>query len=227
MLHRRDVAGLRSVMSSARKPSAKADIPDIHSESVEELREAFELFDTKGAGEIPMLEMVDSMQGLGFHEKNPMMFEMVLKISAKRKGGSTNFVQFAEDMAELIRDVHQEKDLRMIFNMLDTENSGRISLENLKKVANEFGDTMSDAELLEMMDTAKYVDPEGLAEPDGKLSHEVSFVDFYNLMTKGKPGPAAKETSLNSPAFGTERSPSVAAANRSGGVGGRSFASRV
>ena len=54
------------------------------------------------AGEIPMLEMVDSMQGLGFHEKNPMMFEMVLKISAKRKGGSTNFVQFAEDMAELI-----------------------------------------------------------------------------------------------------------------------------
>ena len=31
----------------------------------------------------------------------------------------------------------------------------------------------ADAELLEMMDTAKYVDPEGLAEPDGKLSHEV------------------------------------------------------
>ena len=49
-----------------------------------------------------MLELVDSMQGLGFHEKNPMMFEMVLKISAKRKGGCTNFVQFAEDMAELI-----------------------------------------------------------------------------------------------------------------------------
>ena len=48
------------------------------------------------------MELVDSMQGLGFHEKNPMMFEMVLKISKKRKGGSTNFVQFAEDMAALI-----------------------------------------------------------------------------------------------------------------------------
>lgn len=32
---------------------------------------------------------------------------------------------------------------------------------------------LADAELLEMMDTAKYVDPEGLAEADGKLSHEV------------------------------------------------------
>lgn len=175
-----------------------------------------------------MLELVDSMQGLGFHEKNPMMFEMVLKISAKRKGGSTNFVQFAEDMAELIRDVDQEKDLRMIFNMLDTENSGRISLENLKKVANEFGDTISDAELLEMMDTAKYVDPEGLAEADGKLSHEVSFADFYNLMTKGKPAPpATNESALNSPVFGTERSLSAVAANAGDMGGGRSFASRV
>lgn len=32
---------------------------------------------------------------------------------------------------------------------------------------------LADAELLEMMDTAKYVDPEGLGEPDGKVSHEV------------------------------------------------------
>lgn len=37
-------------MASARKLFAKADIPDIHAESVEELREAFDLFDTKGAG---------------------------------------------------------------------------------------------------------------------------------------------------------------------------------
>lgn len=29
---------------------AKADIPDIHAESIEELREAFDLFDTKGEG---------------------------------------------------------------------------------------------------------------------------------------------------------------------------------
>lgn len=37
-------------MSSSQQESTKADIPDIHAESVEELREAFELFDTKGAG---------------------------------------------------------------------------------------------------------------------------------------------------------------------------------
>lgn len=35
---------------SSRKAAAKADIPDMHAESVQELREAFDLFDTKGTG---------------------------------------------------------------------------------------------------------------------------------------------------------------------------------
>lgn len=47
------------------------------------------------------------MQSLGFHDKNPMMFEMMLKMSAKRKGGSTTFVQFAEDLALLIVSIAQ------------------------------------------------------------------------------------------------------------------------
>ncbi|CAN0445648.1 unnamed protein product, partial [Ectocarpus sp. 12 AP-2014] len=114
----------RASMSS-RKTAAKADIPDIHPESVEELREAFDLFDTKGAGEIPMSELVDSMQTLGFQDKNPMMFELMQNISSKMKGGPMTFVQFAEDLADLIRDVNQEKDLRMVFDMLDTENTGK------------------------------------------------------------------------------------------------------
>lgn len=49
-----------------------------------------------------MSELVDSMQTLGFQDKNPMMFEMMLKISAKRRGENTTFVQFAEDLADLI-----------------------------------------------------------------------------------------------------------------------------
>lgn len=42
------------------------------------------------------------MQSLGFHDKNPMMFEMVNKISAKHNGGKATFPQFAEDLAGLI-----------------------------------------------------------------------------------------------------------------------------
>lgn len=58
------------------------------------------LFDL--AGEIPMSELVDSMQTLGFQDKNPMMFELMQSISSKMKGGPITFIQFAEDLADLI-----------------------------------------------------------------------------------------------------------------------------
>lgn len=49
-----------------------------------------------------MSELVDSMQTLGFQDKNPLMFEMMVKISEKQKGNSMGFAQFAEDLADLI-----------------------------------------------------------------------------------------------------------------------------
>lgn len=49
-----------------------------------------------------MSELVDSMQTLGFQDKNPMMFELMQSMSSKMKGGPITFVQFAEDLADLI-----------------------------------------------------------------------------------------------------------------------------
>ncbi|CAN0082381.1 unnamed protein product, partial [Ectocarpus sp. 13 AM-2016] len=77
---------------------------------------------------------------------------------------------------------------------------GSISLGNLKKVANEFGHTISDAELMEMISTANYV--EGLADEDEQLSNEVTFPDFYNLMTKGRSAASTAEASPKTPGGG-------------------------
>jgi centrin-1 len=60
-----------------------------------------------------------------------------------------------------------------VFRLFDDDNTGSITLKNLKRVARELGETMTDEELQEMVDRA---DSNG----DGFVSAD----DFYNIMTK-------------------------------------------
>lgn len=59
------------------------------------------------------------------------------------------------------------------FRLFDDDNTGKITLRNLKRVARELGETMTDDELQEMIDEA---DRDG----DGEISEE----DFIRIMKK-------------------------------------------
>ena len=59
------------------------------------------------------------------------------------------------------------------FRLFDDDNTGKISLKNLKRVARELGETMSEEELQEMIDEA---DRDG----DGEISEE----EFIRIMKK-------------------------------------------
>lgn len=60
-----------------------------------------------------------------------------------------------------------------MFNLFDDDGTGKITLKNLKRVAKELGETMTDAELLEMIERAD-------ADQDGEISPD----EFYSIMTK-------------------------------------------
>lgn len=59
------------------------------------------------------------------------------------------------------------------FKLFDDDTTGKISLKNLKRVARELGETMTDDELQEMIDEA---DRDG----DGEISEE----EFIRIMKK-------------------------------------------
>ena len=64
-------------------------------------------------------------------------------------------------------------DIMKVFNLFDDDGTGRISLRNLKRVAKELGENMTDAELMEMIERAD-------TDQDGEISGE----EFYSIMTK-------------------------------------------
>ena len=70
-------------------------------------------------------------------------------------------------------DRHTKEYISHVFQYFDLDNNQKISMRNLKKIAQEIGETLSEDELKEIMDEA---DRDG----DGAIG----FDDFFRIMKK-------------------------------------------
>ena len=62
---------------SRRGGSKKVERPGLSSEEVDEIKQAFDLFDTNGTGKIDPKELKAAMQSLGFDSKNPTIYQLI------------------------------------------------------------------------------------------------------------------------------------------------------
>ena len=77
--------------------------PGLSEEEIEEIREAFNLFDTDGSGTIDPKELKAAMQSLGFEAKNQTIYQMIGDID-KDGSGSIDFEEFLDMMtAKMVR----------------------------------------------------------------------------------------------------------------------------
>ena len=145
--------------------------PGLTEEEVEELREAFNLFDTDGSGTIDPKELKELVLNLGIHAKNQTIFDMISDID-KNGNGQIDFKEFLDVLTYKISDTKSKEDVRKVFDLFDDEKTGFITVQNLKRVSKELGETMTEAELMEMIERAD-------SDNDGKISLD----DFYKVMT--------------------------------------------
>lgn len=65
----------------------------------------------------------------------------------KNKSGSIDFEEFLDMMTARMSDKDTREDIAKVFRLFDDDTSGSISLRNLRRVAKELGETMTDEEL--------------------------------------------------------------------------------
>ncbi|XP_062513887.1 uncharacterized protein LOC134189586 [Corticium candelabrum] len=157
-------------LAASRRKTAKN--PELTEEQRQEIREAFDLFDTEGTGVIDAKELKVAMRALGFEPKKEEIKKMIAEVDREGKG-SIDFNDFLHLMTSKMAEKDPKEEILKAFRLFDDDQTGKISFKNLKRVAKELGENLTDEELQEMIDEA---DRDG----DGEISEQ----EFLRIMKK-------------------------------------------
>ena len=147
--------------------------PGLDDEAMEEIKEAFNLFDTEGKGNIDVRELKAAFRALGFQVKKQEIRQMFLDMDKDLSSATVSYDEFIEMVTPRMLNRDSREEILKVFALFDDDNTGAISFKNLKRVANELGENLTDEELQEMIDEA---DRDG----DGVINED----EFYRVMRK-------------------------------------------
>lgn len=123
-------------------------------------------------GAIDARELKAAMRALGFEVTKDQVREIISSIG-KDAASSFDFEDFCELMSTRLADKFSRSEIMKVFALFDDENTGKITFRNLKRVAAELGEALTEAELNEMMEEADR-DGDGIINPD----------EFYRVMRR-------------------------------------------
>uniref|UniRef100_A0A1A9WL98 EF-hand domain-containing protein n=1 Tax=Glossina brevipalpis TaxID=37001 RepID=A0A1A9WL98_9MUSC len=137
-----------------------------------DIKEAFDLFDIECTGFIEEKELKVAIRALGFEPKKEEIKRMIDDID--RDGTARiSFDDFLHLMTLKMAEKDTKEEILKAFRLFDDDGSGKITFKNLKRVARELGEKLTDEELREMIDET---DLDG----DGEVDQE----EFLRMMRR-------------------------------------------
>ena len=123
-------------------------------------------------GTIDAKELKVAMRALGFEPKKEEIKKMISDIDTDGSG-TIDFNEFLGMMTAKMSQKDSKEEILKAFRLFDDDETGKISFNNLRRVAKELGENMTDEELQEMIDEA---DRDG----DGEINED----EFLRIMKK-------------------------------------------
>jgi len=172
---------LTAALSEATNPSKKfmgGKVPPkayemLTPQEIRDLKMVFDAFDTDGSGSVDEKELRRAMRVLGFEMSKETIREMIADLDTDNSGEIEfdEFLEFILSKQGEGRDIHGE--IMQGFKLMDADNTGKISINNLRLASRQTGVKLSEQELQEM-----------LFEADLDGDSEVSADEFIQIMLK-------------------------------------------
>lgn len=166
-------------MSSHRSHRSKpSNTYGLTKDQLNEIEEAFAIFDIDQSGTIDEGELRNALRPMGFDLSNKEIKEIMAKKDTK-KTGTLKHDDFVEVCAELVKSRDPLREIKRVFLLFDDDHDGYISLKNLKRVAKELGESMTEEELQNMINRFD-------TDKDGKISESefIAIMDPTGVLRK-------------------------------------------
>merc|ERR1712206_60698 len=150
-----------STMGSRRGMKKKTGA--LSEEQIDEIREAFSLFDGDASGMIDIRELKAAMRALGFEVKNDELKKMITDVD-NDGNGTIEFGEFLNMMTAKMGEKDSREDIEKVFKLFDSDSTNKITFSNLARVAEELQDMINQAD----------------RDGDGAINGD----EFYRIMKK-------------------------------------------
>ena len=132
-----------SGISKRKTTSMKVDITE---EQKSDIKEAFSLFDSQSRGYIDCKDLKVAMRALGFEPRKEEIKKMIAEVD-KESCGKLSLDSFMMLMANKMSEKDTKEEIIKAFKLFDDDDTGKITFTNLKRVAAELGENLTDEEL--------------------------------------------------------------------------------
>ena len=142
----------------------------LNEEQSSEIKECFDLFDTNGTGTMYTKEFKVAMRALGF-EMEKEAYKKIINDYIDEGQKEIDWHTFLQIMTKQYGNRDPQEELLQCFRIFDNGEAGFIKFKDLKRVAKELGENMTDEEINEMIE-----------ETDKDGDAQISFEEFQNIM---------------------------------------------
>merc|ERR1711908_255651 len=127
---------------------AKKKAGQLSEEQLDEIREAFSLFDSDASGAIDVRELKAAMRALGFEVKNEELKKMVSDVD-NDGNGTIEFVEFLGMMTGKMgekdsRENIDDEELQDMINQADRDGDGEINIDEFYRIMKKKGNFLED-----------------------------------------------------------------------------------
>lgn len=152
-----------ALISRVQKKKARFELTE---QDKREIKESFELFDTKKRGKLDYYELKVAIRSLGVEIKKAEVLELMNEYGEDNLVDYDSFVQISVfhiqnyfysfmkiySVTDKFSKRNPDDEMRKAFLIFDEERSGKITLKQLRRVAKQLGEDIGDTELQAMID---------------------------------------------------------------------------